>query len=73
MNSQTSKLIIKDLCRRLNISEKQAIEIIKSQFRLVRKTIESYDYEEENYPAIRLPKFGIFYVKGNKKKNEKTD
>lgn len=67
MKNQTSKNIIKDLCRRFKITEEQAEEIIKSQFRLLKATMEEYSLEDENFPAIRLPKFGLFFVKPSKK------
>lgn len=69
MNSQVSKDIIRDLYRRHGITEEQAKEIIKSQFRKLLKTMAEYSYMEENYPAIRLINFGLFFVKPSKKKN----
>ena len=74
MNSQTSKAIIRDLYRRHNITEKQAIEMIRSQFRKLLITMGEYSWDDENYPTIRLPKFGVFFVKPRKKQNYgKTD
>lgn len=69
MNSQQSKAIIKDLCRKLNITNEQALEIIKSEFYLVREAMNTYDYGQHIYPVIRLPKFGVFFVKPSKKVN----
>lgn len=69
MNSQVSKDIQKDLRRRFNITEVQTREIIKSQFSLLRKAIESYDYDKRVFPVIRLPKFGLFFIKPSKLEN----
>ena len=72
MNSQTSKDILKDLYRRHKITEDQAREIIKSQFRTVTLAMGNYSLEDENFPAIRLPKFGLFFVKPwKRRKHEK--
>ena len=68
MNSQVSKDIIKDLYRRYNITEDQAREIVKSQFRKVTLSMSENSLDNENYPAIRLPKFGLFFVKQSKMK-----
>jgi hypothetical protein len=69
MNSQTSKAIMKDLYRRFEITEEQAREIVRSQFRKLKLTMEEYSLDDENYPAIRLPKWGLFFVKPSKMKN----
>ena len=69
MNSQTSKAILGDLYRRYGITNDQALEIVKSQFRKLLKTMAEYDYESENYPIVRLPKFGVFFIKPSKMKN----
>jgi len=69
MNSERSKNIIRDLCRRYNIKPDQADEIIRSQFRMVKIVMESYNEEKEYTPSIRLHKFGLFFVKPSKKKN----
>jgi len=63
MNSERSKNIIRDLCRRYNIKP------IRSQFRMVKIVMESYNEEKEYTPSIRLHKFGLFFVKPSKKKN----
>lgn len=67
MNSQISKDIIRDLRSRFNITDEQAKEIIKSQFRKLRKSMAEYNYEEKNYPSVRLINFGLFFVKPSKK------
>ena len=74
MNSQISKDIIKDLIRKLEITEEQSREIIKSEFDLVKTTMESYDYDKKIHKVIRLPKWGVFYVKMKKinKEDETT-
>ena len=69
MNSEISKDIIKDLCRTHSITKIQAFEIVKSEFDLLKQTIESYSLDDENYPTIRLPKFGLFFVKPSKKRD----
>lgn len=69
MNSQISKDIIRDLRSRFNITDEQAKEIIKSQFRKLRKSMAEYNYEEKNYPSVRLINFGLFFVKPGSKQN----
>ena len=69
MKSQVSKDIIRDLRRRFEITEVQAVEIIRSEFEMVSKTIESYSYSKKHYPNIRLPKFGLFFVKDKGKEH----
>ena len=64
--------IIRDLIKKLNITEDQAREIIKSEFDLVKTTMESYDYDNRIHNTIRLPKWGIFYVKMKKINKETT-
>lgn len=69
MNSQVSKDILKDLRRRFDITEVQAREIVKSQFSLLKKCIELYDYVTKSFPVVRLPKFGLFFIKPSKLEN----
>jgi len=69
MNSQTSKAILGDLYRRYNITNDQALEIVKSQFRVLLKKMAEYSLSDENYPTIRLMNFGLFFVKPGKKVN----
>lgn len=69
MNSQVSKEIIRDLKRRHGITEVQAREIIKSQFALLKTAMEKYNREEKIFPTIRLPKFGLFFIKPSKLEN----
>lgn len=74
MNSQYSKNVIRDLARTYGLSEDQVLDVIKSQFRKLRMVIEECDIENDHTPTIRLPKFGLFFVKPRKKKKyEKTD
>ena len=73
MKSQVSKEILRDLKRRHSISDAQAVEIIRSEFDMVSQTMESYSKDGEYYPAIRLPKFGLFFVKYNGKKHDKLE
>lgn len=65
---------MKDLCFRNGLKEVQGREIVRSQFKKVKSIIEEYDYDNRIFPAIRLPKWGLFFVKPSKKKsNEKED
>ena len=47
-------------------------EIIKSEFDLVKTTMESYDYDKKIHKVIRLPKWGVFYVKMKKINKEEN-
>lgn len=69
MNSQISRAILKDLCRRYDLTEDQGKDIVKSEFKKVLLTMEEYDLETESYPVIRIPKFGVFFVKPSRKRN----
>lgn len=69
MDSEVSKYIRNDLCRIHGITKPQALEIVRSEFDLLKQTIESYSWDDENYPTIRLPKWGLFFVKPSKKKD----
>lgn len=74
MNSQYSKNVIRDLAILHGLSDDQVQEVVKSQFRKLRITIEECDLENQHSPTIRLPKFGLFFVKPRKKKKyEKAD
>ena len=79
MKSQVSKEIMRDLKRRYSITEAQAIEIVRSEFDMLSQTMESYSFEDEIFDAVRLPKFGLFFVRPsgkehfNKDKDEKTN
>jgi nucleoid DNA-binding protein len=59
--------IIKKLAKKYSISEFKAELIVKSQFGLVKKAIESGDFE-----SVRLKHLGMFAVKKNRFKYYKN-
>ena len=60
--------IIKKLSKKYNISEFRAELIVKSQFKLLRESVES-----GNFKSVRLKHLGIFTVKKNRFKYYKND
>lgn len=73
MNSRQNKELIKFLSIKSGISEAQGLDIVKSEFRVLKETIESYSLENKVLKSIRLPKFGLFFVKTNKRGDEVQD
>ena len=59
--------IIKKLSKKYNISEFRAELIVKSQFKLLRESVES-----GNFKSVRLKHLGIFTVKKNRFKYYKN-
>lgn len=59
--------IIKKLAKKYNISEFKAELIVKSQFKLLKESIEA-----GNFKSVRLKHLGIFTVKKNRFKYYKN-
>lgn len=73
MKSQKSKSVIKKLQIKYELTEEQILEIINSQFRILRLTIENCDAKGGIFKVIKLPKFGKFYVLDKYIKRYKKD
>jgi len=64
MNSNSSKNIIKDIARKNNINEDQTMKIVRNQFKFLRFVMENeLNKDLKIFPTVRLPKFGVFFVK----------
>lgn len=55
--------IIKEIAKRYKITEHQVAIAIRSQFRLVKRTMEEGEFKD-----VLLPYFGVFGVKGDRVK-----
>ena len=57
------KVIIHNLGLKYKLSDQEIENIVKVQFELLKRTIESASFEERHYPTIALPNLGKFYFK----------
>ena len=73
MNSDFSRNLKKDLCKKLNISKISCDEIVRSQFRFLREKTGEYSLRDKQYPNVRIFKWGVFRVKDSKKENYGKD
>lgn len=71
--------LIAEIARKYGISYDKADEVVRSQFKFVRKVMEEGDKELGEFNNVRLPRFGVFKVDKrrvkhlNKKKENNDD
>jgi nucleoid DNA-binding protein len=68
MKSQTSQKIIKDIAKHKHLKEDAIMEILRSQFRKVKLTLEEMNKNEGYFPIIQLPNWGKYFVTEKKKR-----
>lgn len=63
MRSIRTKHVIREVAIELALTQEQVMDIVTSPFELTAAVMKNkFDPEEDKYPMVRIPNFGIFMI-----------